>query len=114
MNPSKFSFFFRYYIKKHLLKSITPNDIFLKRFFRFTGKVPGRIIKRSAGEILYSIEDVNGRSLQLFIRAGASSDVMVITQVFFNKEYDPVVKEIAKWQQQNKIQFIIDADANAD
>ena len=38
---------------------------------------------------------------------------MVITQVFFNKEYGPVVHEIAKWQQQNKIEFIIDAGANA-
>lgn len=113
MNSSKFFFFFRYYIKKHLLKNVTANDIFLKRFFRFTSKVPGRIIKRSEAEILYNIEDVNGKPLQLFIRAGASSDVMVVTQVFFNKEYNPVVQTIARWQQQDKIEFIIDAGANA-
>ena len=53
------------------------------------------------------------RPLQLFVRDGASSDIMVITQVFAGKEYDPVVKEIVKWKQQNNIQFIIDAGANA-
>lgn len=113
MNLSKFYFFSRYYIKKHLLKNVTANDIFLKRFFRFAGKVPGKAMKRSEEEIVYSIEDVNGKPLQLSIRGGASSDVMVVTQVFFNEEYDPVVQEIAKWRQQNKIEFIIDAGANA-
>ena len=73
MNFSKFSFFFRYYIKKHLLKNVTANDIFLKRFFRFAGRVPGKIIKRSDTEILYNIEDVNRKSLQLFIRSGATA-----------------------------------------
>ena len=56
---------------------------------------------------------MNGKPLQVSIRGGASSDVMVVTQVFFNKEYSPVVQEIAKWQQQHKIEFIIDAGANA-
>lgn len=113
MNLSKFSFFFGYYVKKHLLKNVTAGDIFLKRFFRFEGKVPGKVIKKSGGEILYSISTVNGKPLQLFIRGGESSDVMVITQVFFNKQYGPLVQEITKWHQQNNIQFIIDAGANA-
>ena len=113
MNLSKLTFFFGYYIKKHLLKNVSANDIFLKRFFRFAGKVPGRAIKRSEEEIVYSIENVNGKPLQVSIRGGASSDVMVVTQVFFNKEYSPVVQEIAKWKQQHKIEFIIDAGANA-
>lgn len=113
MNLSKFSFFTRYYFKKHFLKNVTAGDIFLKRFFRFAGKVPGKTIKRSEQEIVYRMESVNGKPLQVSIRGGASSDVMVVTQVFFNKEYDPVVQAIAKWQQQNKIEFIIDAGANA-
>ncbi len=113
MNLSKFSFFFRYYIKKHLLKNVTANDIFLKRFFRFAGKVPGRAIKRSEVEIVYNVENVNGNPLRVSIRGGTSSDVMVVSQVFYNKEYEPVVQEITKWQQQNKIAFIIDAGANA-
>ena len=62
MTLSKFSLLFPVLYKKHLVDGITVKDIFLKRLFRFSGKVPGKIIRKSEGEIIYCIWDVNKKT----------------------------------------------------
>lgn len=75
-------------------------------------KLPGSITDEPEDGIIYTVNQVNGKTLRLCIRGKSSSDVQVMDQVFASKEYLPLVEEISKRGYANKIHFIMDAGAN--
>lgn len=106
------SFFIRYYSKKHISKNLTAEDIFKKKLIRLMKKLPGSFTNEPEDQIIYRINHVNGKILHLCMRGKSSSDVQVMDQVFAAKEYLPLVEEISKRGQADKIHFIVDAGAN--
>jgi FkbM family methyltransferase len=113
---NRLRFFARYYIKKHLgslfNKNITADDLFHKRFYRMAKGVQGTVIRKDENEIIYTVKAMASHPLQFYIRTGVSSDVLVFSQVFKAKEYEPLVNEIREQKKEAAIQFIIDAGAN--
>jgi FkbM family methyltransferase len=109
---SGLNFLVKYYLRKHIYKNLTANDIFKRRLIRLQRKLPGMATKQSEDEVVYTIKDENGRRLYLHIRAEQSSDIQVMDQVFASREYLPLVEEIKKRSQEKDIRFIIDAGAN--
>lgn len=111
MPPKPFMFFFHYYLKKTLGRKIPAADIFWKRFFRMSKNLQGSIVNEEDDEICYQ-SNINGKHTNLLIRTHGGSDIQVFSQVFKEKEYQPLIEQILKNKQQASVHFIIDAGAN--
>ncbi len=109
-------FFIRYYFIKHFGrlfgKKLSVDALFSKRFYRMANKVRGKVVHREADELIYEIKGTENSQNSFYIRTGASSDVLVFSQVFQSKEYEPLINEIQKRNREADIRFIIDAGAN--
>lgn len=108
-------FFIKYYFKKHIGKwvgkGIRDEDIFHKYFYRLHKQLQGKVIQQKEDELLYRF---NGHltPLTVAIRAGASSDIQVLSQVFRDNEYEPLIAEIKKRGKEKQIRFVMDAGTN--
>lgn len=106
------NFLVQYYIKKHISKNLTANDVFKRRLLRLLRKLPGFVTSQSEDETIYTVNHENSRTINLHIRGQSSSDIQVMDQIFGSREYLPLVEEIRKRSQEKNIRLIIDAGAN--
>lgn len=85
------------YELKHLIQDVDPNHVSFSR--------------QGRNNLITITGDPHIGDTKILVRR-LSSDVPVFNQVFFYKEYQAVVDEIMKRNEQGTIRFIIDAGAN--
>ena len=107
----RFGFFCGYYFRK-LFSQPNSDDLFRKKFYRAIAKSSVSIDAESENELLFTLRETSRRNLQISVRRKNSSDIQVFEQVFINKEYEALVKNIFAAGKETEIRFVIDAGAN--